>query len=229
MPEPNSPQDLPEIPSFRSEKKEEKRGLGLPPLGRSSTTNPILKLRGLPSASTLFERLKQLKKKDLMFIASGLSVLFLAPLAEHFMLGPGPESNVLRRGFDVKGFPVSVVSPYEPGTGGLAPGGLPGQTNDIITLLNVRDPAALILRPGAEQQPTTPAAGAGAEKPSYRDAVAEAARAGAARAAEAGGLPSARGALSGSLRGLGAVSGGSSVSFTLPPISVTNVPGRGGP
>src|SRR6185312_7229780 len=122
---------------------------------------PQVKIRGLEAGMTLFDRLKQFKKKDLSFILAGLGTLFMAPLAEHFMMSPeSADGQQLKQGWGGgaggKGmFDGSGSSPYEPGTTGLAPGSAVGGGSDIITPLNVRDPSTLVMGPGATQQPPT--------------------------------------------------------------------------
>lgn len=224
-----TPDKLPDVPPEMPSLKQDngKKGGGLPLFGRSSAAaGPMFKLRGLGGASSLMERLKQFKKKDLAFIASGLGVLVLAPIAEHYLLGPDEQSSVLQQGFDSKGNPFSGVSaPFEPGAGGFSPGGLPGQSTDIITPLNVRDPSALIWGPGAVQQPSAgaaPPAQAGKPESSWKDALSEGAR-------KAGDSPFNKAALAGAIRGLSALSGssyGGGPAYTLPPISASNVPNR---
>lgn len=188
---------------------------------------PQVKVRGLEAGVTLFDRLKQFKKKDLAFILAGLGTLFMAPLAEHFMMAPETGSD-LQAGMGGKGggqgsglFNGSGSSPYET-TGGLAQGSPSGGGSDIITPLNVRDPSALVMGPGATQQPPTQSVAPSAPPPTapvankdsdLRDALAASARGigGAAKAAKAL-LPVPKVALQGAggLRGLGVVSGGSS-------------------
>src|SRR5690348_3940030 len=90
------PEKMPDLPSFKPGAGSDPQAGGL--FGRGSG-NAAMKLRGLANGSSIMERLKQLRKKDLVFIASGLSVLMLAPLAEHFVLGPSDDSNVLKQGF----------------------------------------------------------------------------------------------------------------------------------
>src|ERR1700693_2807160 len=59
------------------------------PTLKDSTGKPQLKIKGIAQGGmSLIERLKQFKKKDLAFIMAGLGVLFMAPLAEHFMMAP---------------------------------------------------------------------------------------------------------------------------------------------
>ena len=192
---------------------------------------PQVKLRGLEAGATLFDRMKQFKKKDLAFILAGLGTLFLAPLAEHFMMSPESGEGRLQQGWKGSAggrgiFDGSGGSPYEPGTTGLAPGGAIGGGSDIITPLNVRDPSALVMGPGATQQPPTNSAMPGTPPPTapgrsdsdLKDALSASAR-GVGAAAKKALLPIPKVALGGSgLRGLGAVGGGGS-SASAGPIS----------
>ena len=191
---------------------------------------PQVKVRGLGAGVTLSERLKQFKKKDLAFILAGLGILFMAPLAEHFMMSPESGDGTLQQGWGKGGaggrgmFDGSGGSPYEPGVTGLAPGSAIGGGSDIITPLNVRDPSALVMGPGATQQPPTnsvmpptapPTAPATHSDSDLKDALAASARGvGAAGRAARSLLPIPKIALSGGsgLRGLGVVSGGTSAS-----------------
>jgi hypothetical protein len=199
---------------------------------------PELKIKGL-SALSLMDRVKQFKRKDLAFILSGLGVLFMAPLAEHFMLSPetSEPNGAFKEGWgfrDASG-QLGKSGPYEPGVSGLAPGSLLGGGGDIITPLNVRDPSALVMGPGASQQApvtsqaasTPPPSSASSSKPSsdWKDALANAASKGAKEATRAASLPVPKIPLQGGLRGLGALSGGGGGgSFSLAPISASNVP-----
>lgn len=238
-----------------AEAKEEKKGGGIPLFGKAGAKpptfggapsgggTPSLKIRGLAGGPrTLLERLKQFQKKDLVFIASGMGVLFLAPLAEHFMMSP-TQDGALKGGFDDKrsgsmfGPDVGV---QEVGTGLASPGGLYGASTDVITPLNVRDPSALVMAPGASQvQPppaaTTvapPAASGSRDTGGWKDAL-SAAKSGAEKGAEAA-KPSAfraPGNLAGALRGLSALSGGSyggGPTFNLGAPNASNVPNRSG-
>src|SRR5579885_3211398 len=118
---------------------------------------PQVKVRGLEAGATLFDRLKQFKKKDLAFILAGLGTLFMAPLAEHFMMAPDSGDSALHPGFG----PGAGGSGSTAGgifgdhgnlsfeqPGGFAPGGPMGGGSDVITPLNVRDPSALVMGPG---------------------------------------------------------------------------------
>ncbi len=198
---------------------------------------PQVKIKGMGAGLTLFDRLKQFKKKDLAFILAGLGTLFMAPLAEHFMMAP--ENGDMSAGFRGPGGGSgsnlfgSGSSPYENGNNSIAQGGAIGGSGDIITPLNVRDPSALVMGPGGTQQPPAGSAApavapptAPAEKTDYRDALAGAASRAASAAVKKAPLPVPKIALGGSggLRGLGAASGGSSSgSGSLGPINSGNL------
>ena len=213
----------PQIPTLKESQNEKKGGA------------PALKIKGLQSGLSLIERLKQFKKKDLAFILAGLGVLFMAPLAEHFMMSPSDSAGdgTMKEGWNTPGRGGSspfgaAASPYDQGLNGLAPGGTVGSGSDVITPLNVRDPSALVMGPGATQQapatasasPTTPPPPPPAKEDSkWNDAIA-AGKAAASAATKKAALPVPKVPLSaGGLRGLGAVSGGSGSSFSLAPIS----------
>jgi len=94
----------------------------------------------------------------------------------------------------------------------MSPGGLLGQGSDVITPLNVRDPSALIMGPGAAQKPSAvidaPAASSKGDSSAWKDALA-AAQKGAATATRKASLPVPHPKLAAGLRGLGAIGGGS--------------------
>lgn len=208
------------------QKNDKKAGAPIPTL--KDSLRPQLKIKGLQSGQSLIERLKQFKKKDLAFILAGLGVLFMAPLAEHFLMSPSDDSGSIKEGWGFKpgaGGLGQGGSPFESGLGGLAPGGAAGAGSDVITPLNVRDPSALVMGPGASQQPpavaSTPAPAASAPPPSsgssdWKDALSQsAATAGKAAAAKAS-LPVPKVPLSnGGLRGLGVASGGGGGTFNV--------------
>ena len=63
---------------------------------------PQVKIKGLAAGLSLFDRLKQFKKKDLALILAGLGTLFMAPLAEHFMMAPeGGDASTMGPGIHV--------------------------------------------------------------------------------------------------------------------------------
>ncbi len=201
-------------------------------------SKPQVKIKGLGAGLTLFERLKQFKKKDLAFILAGLGTLFMAPLAEHFMMAPEGGDAALQQGWGGgagagRGNNLfgGGSSPYESGNNSIASGGAIGGSSDIITPLNARDPSALVMGPGAAQQPpagsaapATPPPGAGRSETDYKDALAGAAGRAASAAVKRSPLPVPKVALGGSgLRGLGAAGGGSSASSSLAPINSGNL------
>ena len=191
---------------------------------------PQVKIKGLSTAqTTLVERLKAFKKKDLAFILAGLGVLFMAPLAEHFLMSPETgESGAFKEGWGFRGGGEfgKGGSPYEGGLSGLAPGTVAGSGSDVITPLNVRDPSSLVMGPGATQQPPTSASPA-KETADWKDALSNSASKSAQTAGRSAGLPAPRIPLTNAgVRGLGVASGGSGASYTLPPISAANVPNR---
>ena len=203
---------------------------------------PQVKVRGLEAGVTLFDRLKQFKKKDLAFILAGLGTLFMAPLAEHFMMSPEGGDATLGAGFGggkgagngngIFGSGGSVGG-YD-SVNGQAPGSAIGGGSDVITPLNVRDPSALVMGPGATQQPPTNSVAPASPPPTapvtrsdsdLKDALAASARGVSAGAHAAKSLlPIPKVALTGSgLHGLGAASGGSSASAGLSPISSNGI------
>jgi hypothetical protein len=198
---------------------------------------PQVKIRGLQAGATFVERLKQFRKKDLAFILAGLGTLLMAPLAEHFLMSPETGDSTLSQGFGGRGSGGCGLfgagsSPYETGLGGMAPGGAIGGGADTITPLNVRDPSALVMGPGASQQPpagsaapaTAPATAPGKSESDYKDALAASAR-GATEGVKRA-MPKVPLAGSG-LRGLGVSAGGSSATAGLAPISSGGLaPGR---
>lgn len=204
------------------------------PLLKGDSGKAPFKFQLLNKGASLLERFKQFKKKDMAFIMAGLGVLFMAPLAEHFLMSPdAQDSGAFKEGWgfrDGAGSFGKGDSPYERGVNGMAPGSLAGSGSDVITPLNVRDPSALVMGPAAAQQPPASGSGAGGApeketKSDWKDALANAAKESTKRAS----LPVPKVALGQSgLRGLGASPGGSGASFTLPPISASNVPNRGG-
>ena len=104
------------------------------------TQKPQVRIKGLAARLSLVERLKQFKKKDLAFILAGLGVLFMAPLAEHFMMSPeNADTGAFKPGwgFQAKGF-GDGTSPYDPGVNGMAPGGQLGGGGDVISQFSCR-------------------------------------------------------------------------------------------
>ncbi len=204
---------------------------------------PQVKIKGMGAGLTLFDRLKQFKKKDLAFILAGLGTLFMAPLAEHFMMAPENGDAALQQGWGKGGtgggsFFGGGSSPYESGSN-LASGGAIGGGGDIITPLNVRDPSSLVMGPGGTQQPPAGSAAPAAPPPTaparsddeLKDALKGAASRGASAALKKAPLPVPKVALGGSgLRGLGVAAGGSSASGGSLPVgpAAGSVGGGGG-
>jgi hypothetical protein len=184
---------------------------------------PQVKVRGLAGGTSLMDRMKQFKKKDLAFILAGLGTLFMAPLAEHFMMSPengDAAGGMAPGGGGGNGNGIFGVDRGGGGGDGTAPGGPAGSGSDVITPLNVRDPSNLIMGPGASQQPPTNSVAASAPSGTasssrsdsdVRDALAGSAVRGATSAISHAPLPVPKIGLSGSsLRGLGVATGGSS-------------------
>lgn len=199
------------------------------PTLKESSGKPQLKIKGLAAGASLLERLKQFKKKDLAFIFAGLGVLFMAPLAEYFLMSPDDQTGAFKQGWGFRegGEFGKGGSPYDPGVNGMAPGGLAGGGSDVITPLNVRDPSALVMGPGQSQQPPTQAPAASAPPPpapskdsgGWNEVLKDAAAGAGKQAVKKASLPVPKVPLSaGGLRGLGAAQGGSGSSFGLAPI-----------
>ncbi len=173
---------------------------------------PQVKIKGLAAGLSLFDRLKQFKKKDLAFILAGLGTLFMAPLAEHFMMAPESGDGTMTQGWGGKGGSNLFGgggSPYESGITGLAPGGAIGGGGDVITPLNVRDPSALVMGPGSQQQPPAGSLApqqppmVSTKEPDLKDALASAAARAAGAATRKAALPVPKPGMTGSgLRGL---------------------------
>ncbi|MBI3505151.1 MAG: hypothetical protein HY059_09935 [Proteobacteria bacterium] len=169
--------------------------------------------------TSLLDLIKQFYRKDMAVITSALGVLFLAPIAEHFISGPS-DSRVIQPGFDSKDNPFGGGSPFEPGAGGNAPGGVSwGANQSRITPLNARDPGYLIIpdRDGEGGPATAQVAPPGqeAKDQGWKDVVKEHAREGAKAAFGAAGNPRVKSALTTALKSMaggGDKGGGSSAS-----------------
>ncbi len=157
------------------------------------------------------DRLRNLSRRDAIFIATGLAILILAPLAEHFMLKPASES-LLTTGFGSRQSDGASGDLYEPGTGGMAPGGEGGET---ITPLSARDPSSLWIIPGDMQEKPLTVPSLSSEG-GLKDAVSGAARNAFSEANRFGGAPTPKPQLQATLRGLALFgSGGSSSAGTI--------------
>ena len=246
--------DHPEIPSLKpAGDKEEKKGTGLAPSSAPKPSSgfkfpgfgtagkgasaPSLRVRGLPGGSTVMDRLKNLRKKDLIFIAAGLCTLGMAPLAEHLLMAPEDSSGQLKEGFSTQGPLFADGSTvYESGSGVGSPGALIGQGTDVITPLNVRDPSNLVMSPGSTKKqdavvtPPPPPPSSGKPEPDWRDVLKDSAK-GAASAAvkSAGKLPKPNVKMAGAIRGLSALGGGgggTGASLKLDPLKAEHAPNR---
>jgi len=184
--------------------------------GKPAAGIPLLK--GI-HGGTLVNRIKGLKSKDIVFIAAGLSVLLLAPIAEHMISSPEDQGGTLQQGFSAPGNGLfGGDNPYEPGMANIAPGNLPGQGTEVVTPLNVRDPASLIMSPGGEEKKPVPQI----EPPKttaqpdrgWNDALASAAKKGVSKAAAKAHLPMPNSKLA-KISGLGSPSGGTHASLNL--------------
>ncbi|NNN05415.1 MAG: hypothetical protein HKL90_05905 [Elusimicrobia bacterium] len=184
---------------------------------------PQVKVRGLGAGITFLDRMKQFNKKDLAFILAGLGTLFMAPLAEHFMMSPDNGDASLSPGFGSgKGAGPGIFGAEDRTSDGSGTAvGSPVGGSDVITPLNVRDPSSLIMGPGSSSQPPTnssasvapPVSGSGRSDQDVRDALAGAASHAASAAVKKSLLPVPKISLSGSsLRGLGVASGTSSAT-----------------
>ena len=203
----------------KTPKKEDKGGAAALPMWSSKGGD---KLAGMPmfrgaalKPNSLLGRMKNLKTKDLAFIGAGLAVLVMAPLAEYLISESGDSNSPMTQGFDHKGsmFP-SGSDPSEMGNM-LARGGLIGESPDVITPLNARDPSSLIMAAGGGEKETpavvTPPIEVkrDAPKDSVWDKVVSSAKSGASSAARKVGLPKPNVKLAGALNGLRSLSGGS--------------------
>lgn len=191
---------------------------------------PQVKVRGLGAGITFFDRLKQFNKKDLAFILAGLGTLFMAPLAEHFMMSPDNGDASLSPGFGSgKGAGPGIFGAEDRTSDGSGTAvGSPVGGSDVITPLNVRDPSSLIMGPGSSSQPPTnssasvapPVSAPGRSDQDVRDALAGAASHAASAAVKKSLLPVPKIGLSGSsLRGLGVATGNSSATAGGPGVS----------
>ncbi len=184
---------------------------------------PQVKVRGLGAGLSFFDRIKQFNKKDLAFILAGLGTLFMAPLADHFMMSPDNGDASLSPGFGSgKGAGPGIFGAEDRTSDGSGTAvGSPVGGSDVITPLNVRDPSSLIMGPGSSSQPPTnssasvaPSVSApGRSDQDVRDALAGAASHAASAAVKKSLLPVPKIGLSGSsLRGLGVATGNSSAT-----------------
>ncbi|MDD2804793.1 MAG: hypothetical protein PHV33_04505 [Elusimicrobiales bacterium] len=148
------------------------------------------------AAGSVFDRLKNLSRKDMAFVGIGLSVLVMAPVAEYMMSQPA-ETNLLRAN-DFNG--PRGQGPNDSGLGNLSPGSSDG-SGEVITPLSSRDPASLIL--GSQPaQPVMPPASAPPPQSSWRDAVKDAGREAFSAATKSAGAPTPIPKMQSGMRGL---------------------------
>ncbi|MFH1619121.1 MAG: hypothetical protein ABIG11_04385 [bacterium] len=158
------------------------------------------------SLSGLLARLRKMSGRDLAMVGAGITVLLMAPLAEHFMMKPSSENAALSPGFGSRG-DSAAGGVYEPGTGSFAPGETPG--GEIITPLSVRDPASLIIAPGGTAMKPPAAAGTSAQQSGgLRDSMRESAKNAFSQANSTVGVPKPRKRMQSALRGLSMLGGG---------------------
>ncbi len=145
-------------------------------------------LRSGTTKLSFIDRLRQFRRKDLAFILAGLGILFMAPLADFLFTGSGnEEAGSFGTGWGMRnalGGLGGAGGPFDYGVNGMAPGGAVGANGEVITPLDARDPASLILGlPGmGGETPKAPEASPAAPQKTWKDSFAGAA-AGAAKAA----------------------------------------------
>lgn len=205
-------------------KKEEKK-VPLIQVPRTGLPTPKSALR-LPASGdkmSVVERLRGMKKQDLVGLATGLSVLILTPLATHFMTQPRKDPFLLEKGTTLRDSVKNGAALFEGEHGETAPGGpLGGPMGQVITPLSAHDPASLVLAPGrksAADKPQVRSADAGAK---LRDAMSAATKAATRQAVKSAGAPKPSASqsvnipkIAGQLSGLGAANGGSGAKTSL--------------
>ena len=207
----------------------------LPPINLSNTDKPAANkkstrktesiLARMPKVRTttgqsklgLFDRLRNLSKKDFAYLAAASGVVITLPFAEHYMVKPEATPRIDTFSTASRGRSAGAGEVFEPGNGAFAPGGAPGGSSDVVTPLSARDPSSLIIGPGDGQQaqvlpmqqtppPSTPA-------PVKDSPITSAVRAGASSANNTAAgpfIPSSK--LQAHIRGLESVSGGGKAS-----------------
>ncbi|PCI35272.1 MAG: hypothetical protein COB53_11150, partial [Elusimicrobia bacterium] len=247
---PSGAGNLPSFKSSLSKKKPPLKGSGkdakiggavVPTWGAVGADNltgaPMFRgAAAMAGKKSLMGRLKALKTKDMAFIAAGIGVLVMAPLAEYLISDGEGGSPTMSQGFNrTGGFFAEPQDLYEAGLEGIAPGGLMGRDTDVITPLNVRDPSSLIMGPGGMQE----------EKPApstlipeiKRDApkddtdwkkIIDSAKDGAKEVTKRVKLPRPNAKLAGALSGLKGLAGGGSTRASLS-LSAPRTPGAQSP
>lgn len=161
------------------------------------------------AAGSIFDRLKNLSRKDMAFVGIGLSILVMAPVAEYMMNQPEAAPSMEGSGFGSR----DGKAPLDTGFGSLSAGSSDG-AGEVITPLSSRDPSSLIL--GA--QPAQPPAAPYTPPPtSFRDSVKEVARESFSAATKSAGAPTPIPKMGSMLRGMSSFSdsGGSSTRGSL--------------
>jgi hypothetical protein len=148
------------------------------------------------AAGSFVDRLKNLSRRDMAFVAIGLSVLVMAPVAEYMISQPSQDNVLKGNDFAQR---HGDAGPFEPGINGLSQGSADG-SGEVITPLTSRDPASLILG-SQSSQPVLPPAVTAPPSSSWRDAVTDSGRAAFTAAAKSVGAPTVIPRMSASLRG----------------------------
>lgn len=148
------------------------------------------------AAGSFVDRLKNLSRRDMAFVAIGLSVLVMAPVAEYMISQPSQDNLLKGNDFTT---PRGEVGLFEPGINGLSQGSADG-SGEVITPLTSRDPASLIL--GSQPaQPVLPPAVTAPPSSSWRDAVTDSGRAAFSAATKSVGAPTVIPRMASSMRG----------------------------
>ncbi|MGD9642275.1 MAG: hypothetical protein AB7V08_05985 [Elusimicrobiales bacterium] len=148
------------------------------------------------AAGGFVDRLKNLSRRDMAFVAIGLSVLVMAPVAEYMISQPSQDNVLKGNDFAQR---HGDAGPFEPGINGLSQGSADG-SGEVITPLTSRDPASLILG-SQSSQPVLPPAVTAPPSSSWRDAVTDSGRAAFSAASKSVGAPTVIPRMASSLRG----------------------------
>ncbi len=190
------------------------------------------KVRRIPVKLSFAQRFNKFREKDLTFILAGLTVLFMAPLAEHFILSPEAATpGSYKQGWGIKssGRLSDGSSPYDPGVDSLAPGGVVGSNADLATGINSGGDSSLFAGsdPAVQSSASDVAPQANENTNAdtkWKDAVASAAAKGAAKAIGTVRLPVPKPSLVKAAMAAAAGGGGGSSQWSPPPIGATHVP-----
>lgn len=148
------------------------------------------------AAGSFVDRLKNLSRRDMAFVAIGLSVLVMAPVAEYMISQPSQDNVLKGNDFAQR---HGDAGPFEPGINGLSQGSADG-SGEVITPLSSRDPASLIL--GSQPaQPVLPPAVTAPPTSNWRDAVTDSGRAAFTAATKSAGAPTVIPRMAAGLRG----------------------------